>query len=91
MYSLHGCPWLQLDPQPELVYSQKEPFLTTTKSDNIYESSVNKADPPINSTYRNIEFMDSNVETLLKEQIFLMKFILLFFGFMLVSNILCKN
>ena len=88
MYHLHGCPWLQLDPKP--VYSQKEPFLSETKSDNTYESSVNTPTPPINSTDR-FEFMDSNVETLLKEQIFLMKFILLFLGFMLISNILCKN
>ena len=37
------------------------------------------------------EFTDSDVESLLKEQIFLMKFILLIIGFMLLSNVLSKK
>ena len=33
----------------------------------------------------------TSLEGLMKQQILLMKFILLFLGFMLLSNILCKN
>lgn len=90
MYTLTGSSWLPIqtpDPSP----SQKEPVLTQIKeSKSIYQSSQNEPIPPINSN-RVAEFMDSSVESLLKEQIFLMKFILLFLGFMLLSNILSKK
>jgi hypothetical protein len=90
MYSLYGCSWLTITPQ-EPVSSQKEPVLTQVKeSKSIYQSSQNEPLPPINSG-RVTEFMDSSVESLLKEQIFLMKFILLFLGFMVLSNILSKK
>lgn len=70
------------------VESKKDPVLTQIKEDkSIYQSSRKE---PINSG-RVVEFMDSSVESLLKEQIFLMKFILLFLGFMLLSNILAKK
>jgi len=90
MYTLTGSSWLPI-PSPEPSNSQKEPVLTQVKQDkSIYQSSHNEPIPPINSG-RVIEFMDSSVESLLKEQIFLMKFILLFLGFMVLSNILSKK
>lgn len=85
---LTGCSWLSVQ-NPEPSPSQKEPVLTQVKENkSIYQSSHNVANPPIN---KGVEFMDSSVESLLKEQIFLMKFILLFLGFMLLSNILTKK
>jgi hypothetical protein len=85
-----GSSWLPIQ-SPESNSSQKEPVLTQIKeSKSIYQSSQNEPIPPINSG-RVVEFMDSSVESLLKEQIFLMKFILLFLGFMLLSNILTKK
>ena len=90
MYTLTGSSWLSI-PSPEPSNSQKEPVLTQVKQDqSIYQSSQNEPIPPINSG-RVTEFMDSSVESLLKEQIFLMKFILLFLGFMVLSNILSKK
>lgn len=90
MYTLTGSSWLPIQ-IPEPNSSQKEPVLTQIKeSKSIYQSSHNEPIPPINSG-RVVEFMDSSVESLLKEQIFLMKFILLFLGFMLLSNILAKK
>ena len=90
MYTLTGSSWLPITPQ-ESVSSQKEPVLTQVKeSKSMYQSSQNKSIPPIN-TSGFVEFMDSSVESLLKEQIFLMKFILLFLGFMVLSNILSKK
>lgn len=90
MYTLTGSSWLPIQ-SPEPNPSQKEPVLTQIKeSKSIYQSSQNEPLPPINSG-RVVEFMDSSVESLLKEQIFLMKFILLFLGFMLLSNILAKK
>jgi hypothetical protein len=90
-YTLSGCSWLPITPQ-EPVSHQKEPVLTQIKSGtDTYQSSHNEPIPQINSSQRITEFMDSNVESLLKEQIFLMKFILLFLGFMLLSNILSKK
>lgn len=83
MYTLTGSSWLPITPQ-ESVSSRKEPVLTQVKeSTSMYQSSHN--------TGRSVEFMDSSVESLLKEQIFLMKFILLFLGFMVLSNILSKK
>lgn len=88
-FTLTGSSWLQITPQ-ESVSSQKEPVLTQVKgSKSMYQSSQNEP-IPIN-TGRVVEFMDSSVESLLKEQIFLMKFILLFLGFMVLSNILSKK
>lgn len=88
MYTLTGSSWL---PIPTTT-SQKEPVLTQTERVvDTYESSQNEPIPPINSGQRLTEFMDSNLESLLREQIFLMKFILLFLGFMLLSNILTKK
>ena len=103
MYTLTGSSWLPI-PVPEASLSQKEPVLTQSKSiyqssqnepvltqsESIYQSSQNEPIPPINSG-KVVEFMDSSVESLLKEQIFLMKFILLLLGFMLLSNILAKK
>lgn len=86
MYTLTGSSFLQIQSP-----SQKEPVLTQIKeSKSTYQSSQREPIPPINSG-RVVEFMDSSVESLLKEQIFLMKFILLFLGFMLLSNILAKK
>lgn len=89
MYTLTGSAWLPLS-TPDTT-SQKQPVLSKAKSDNTYNSSQNEPIPVINSNVKVAEYMDSNVETLLKEQIFLMKFILLFLGFMLLSNILTKK
>ena len=90
MYTLTGCPLSSIIHQ-EPVSSQKDPVLTQVKeSKSIYQSSQNEPIPSIN-TGRCVEFMDSSVESLLKEQIFLMKFILLFLGFMVLSNILSKK
>lgn len=90
MYTLTGSSWLPIQ-SPEPNSSQKEPVLTQIKeSKSTYQSSQNEPIPPINAG-RVVEFMDSSVESLLKEQIFLMKFILLFLGFMLLSNILAKK
>jgi hypothetical protein len=91
MYTLTGSSWLPI-PSPEPSRSQKEPVLTqVTQDQDVYQSSHNEPISPINSDTRVKEFMDSNVESLLKEQIFLMKFILLFLGFMVLSNILSKK
>jgi len=95
MYSLTGCQWLEITPQ-EPIPSQKDPVLTQIKrGTDTYQSSQNEPIPPINSGKKMVEFMDSSsnstIETLLKQQIFLMKFILLFLGFLLLSNILNKK
>lgn len=88
MYTLTGSSWLPIQ-SPEPSHSQKDPVLTQIKQEtSTYQSSQNEPIPPIDTR---IEFMDSSVESLLKEQIFLMKFILLFLGFMLLSNILSKK
>lgn len=82
--------------------SQKYPVLSDVNHNNTntYQSSRNDLIPEINSnniksvkpsSSKMTEYMDSTVENLLKEQIFLMKFILLFLGFMLLSNILAKK
>jgi hypothetical protein len=89
MYTLTGSSWLPVSIAEPV--SQKQPVLSSSPSVDTYKSSQNEPIPPINSSKRITEFMDSNMETLLKEQIFLMKFILLFLGFMLLSNILTKK
>tara|TARA_Y100000389_G_C17149043_1_gene358691 strand:- start:142 stop:438 length:297 start_codon:yes stop_codon:yes gene_type:complete len=97
MYSLTGTPLASIVTPPSI--SQKYPVLSDVKTDSIYQSSQNDPIPEINSNIKSVkpssskmtEYMDSNVENLLKEQIFLMKFILLFLGFMLLSNILAKK
>ena len=90
MYTLTGSSWLPVQ-SPQPITSQKETVLTQMKHDiDTHKSSQNEPIPSINSS-RVTEFMDSSVESLLKEQIFLMKFILLFLGFMLLSNILTKK
>lgn len=89
-FTLTGSSWLPIQ-SPEPNSSQKESVLTQTKeSKSISQSTQNEPIPRINSGI-GVEFMDSSVESLLKEQIFLMKFILLFLGFMLLSNILTKK
>lgn len=91
-FKLTGCPLSSIIPQQAPVSSQKNPVLTqVTESKSIGQSTHNVPIPPINSGNRVSEFMDSSVESLLKEQIFLMKFILLFLGFMVLSNILSKK
>ena len=81
--SLESSAWLQIQSP-----SQKETVSPQIKeSKSTYQSSQNEPIPPINSG----RVVDSSVESLLKEQIFLMKFILLFLGFMLLSNILAKK
>lgn len=97
-YSLSGFP---LDSY-NLEMTQKEPFLNDAPRTQMYQSSINEPipsnitsakDKSINVlTQENFtEFMDENVEALLKEQILLLKFIVLFLGFFLLSNILNKN
>jgi hypothetical protein len=98
-YSLSGFPLDNYNPQ----MPQKDPFLTDAPRTQMYQSSTNEPipsnitstkDKPIYSglTQENFtEFMDGNVEALLKEQILLLKFIVLFLGFFLLSNILNKN
>ena len=88
MYTLTGTPLASITP----VVSEKSPVLSEVKTTSDYRSSQNDPIPKINSNNsRMLEYMDSSVESLLKEQIFLMKFILLFLGFMLLSNILAKK
>ena len=90
MYSITNSKWLTIS-SSEPNYSQKDSLVAQIEdTTNMYQSSRN--DPIQNNNYdRGVEFMDSSVESLLKEQIFLMKFILLFLGFMLLSNILAKK
>lgn len=98
MYSLTGTPLASIVTPPSI--SQKHPVLSDVNTTSIYQSSQNDPIPEINSnniksvkpsSSKMTEYMDSTVENLLKEQIFLMKFILLFLGFMLLSNILAKK
>lgn len=96
MYTLTGTPLSSIiSPVPT---SEKKPVLSEVNTNSSYQSSHNDPIPEINSgdmssvrPSRMTEYMDSNLESLLKEQIFLMKFILLFLGFMLLSNILAKK
>lgn len=90
MYTLTGTPLDSITP----AVSKKTPVITEVKSTNLYQSSQNDPIPEINNSSKSsrmLEYMDSNLESLLKEQVFLMKFILLFLGFMLLSNILTKK
>ena len=89
MYSVTNSQWLTIS-SSEPNYSQKDSLVAQIEdTTNMYQSSRN--DPIQNNNYdRGVEFMDSSVESLLKEQIFLMKFILLFLG-LLLSNILAKE
>ena len=96
MYALTGTPLSSIiSPAPT---SEKSPVLSEVNTTSSYQSSHNDSIPEINSgKMRHVkpssmtEYMDSNLESLLKEQIFLMKFILLFLGFMVLSNILAKK
>lgn len=96
MYALTGTPLSSIiSPVPT---SEKTPVLSEVNTNSSYQSSHNDPISKKNSEdmssvrpSRMTEYMDSNLESLLKEQIFLLKFILLFLGFMLLSNILAKK
>ena len=65
-----------------------------TKS-SVVVPSVPVSTRPVSSNTKPIEKFGTSTSTslegLMKQQILLMKFILLFLGFMMLSNILCKN
>lgn len=54
-------------------------------------STQNVELPPINSREHYVEVSDSKLESLLEQQIVLLKLILLFLAFLILSNVFKKN
>jgi hypothetical protein len=75
--------------------------LKQEKGVSMYESSVNNPIPEIDTTGKEVPkptilkckeyFNETNVDDLLREQIFLQKLILIFLAFLLISNLLDKK
>lgn len=96
MYLLTGCPISGYELESNVGdktinnTSNKTPFLTESEPYNTNISSRNEPVPDIDTR---IEYLENSntMEELMKEQIFFSKMILLFLGFLLLSNILNKK
>lgn len=80
---LHGFP-LETTPSDSPTMSLKPSTKTNISTHNVEL-------PPINSIEHYVDVSDSKVESLLEQQIVLLKLILLFLGFLILSNVFKKN
>ena len=79
--------------KPAPVQTSKDPFFTDSPSANTHINTTNESLPEIKTSLREnyTEFMSDDIERLLKEQILILRCILLFLGVLLISNVLNKN